>query len=131
MGEIAPICVVPLGERADVIPTLAAWLYEQWGYFHNHDSVERRTTELQGRLDPAAVPVAFVALSSAGADASPIGTASLTADDLETRPDLTPALKDSHSEGAFRRSPHGWCGATCICMVGSTRSKPARFSPTT
>lgn len=84
--------MVPLAKRPDVIPTLGGWLYEQWGYFHDHDSVERRIGELTARLDPAAVPVAFVALSSAGVDATPIGTASLTADDLETRPDLTPWL---------------------------------------
>ncbi len=92
MGEITPICVVALGERPDTVPTIAAWLYEQWGYFHDHDSVERRIKEMNGRLQTDGLPVAFVALASAEAGAEPIGTASLTPDDLETRPDQTPWL---------------------------------------
>lgn len=92
MGEITPICVVPLGERPDTVPVIAAWLYEQWGYFHDHDSVERRIRELNERLQIGALPVGFVALSSPDPGSEPIGTASLTPDDLETRPDLTPWL---------------------------------------
>ena len=92
MGEVNPICVVPLGERPDTIPVIAAWLYEQWGYFHDQDSVERRIAELSERLQTDTIPVAFVALASYEAGAEPIGTASLTPDDLETRPDLTPWL---------------------------------------
>ena len=101
MGEITPICVVPLGERPDTVPTVATWLYEQWGYFHDHDSVDRRIGELRERLQTTELPVAFVALSSSAPDAEPIGTASLTPDDLETRPDLTPWLAS-----VFVRAPH-------------------------
>ena len=103
MGEITPIRVVPLGDRPELIPTLAGWLYEQWGYFHDHDSVDRRISELRERLDSARVPVAFVALSSDESGAMPIGTASLTADDLDTRPDLTPWLASVFVPAEFRR----------------------------
>lgn len=107
MGKVTPICVVPLGERPAVVPTLATWLYEQWGYFHDHDSVERRIEELNGRLQTDRVPVAFVALSSDVPDAIPIGTASLTADDLDTRPDLTPWLASVFVAHQFRRDGVG------------------------
>ena len=89
---MTPISVRPLAERPDTIPTLAAWLYEQWGYFHDHDSVDRRIRELSERLQMDRIPVAFVALASNAPNADPIGTASLTAHDLETRTDLSPWL---------------------------------------
>lgn len=107
MGEITPIRVVPLGDHPEVIPTLAGWLYEQWGYFHDHDSVERRIGELRERLDATRIPVAFVALSSHESGAMPIGTASLTADDLDTRPDLTPWLASVFVPAEYRRSGVG------------------------
>lgn len=86
---------------------LAAWLYEQWGYFHDHDSVDRRMGELRERLDPTRIPMAFVALSSDASGAIPIGTASLTADDLETRPDLTPWLASVFVPAEYRRAGVG------------------------
>lgn len=81
-----------LAERPDTIPVLAVWLYEQWGYFHDHDSVARRTAELKGRLQADRLPVSLVAFESDEPDAVPVGTASLTPDDLDSRPDLTPWL---------------------------------------
>ena len=33
--------------------------------------------------------------------------------------------------GRFRPSAPAWCEATCTCMDGSTRSRRAKFSPTT
>jgi N-acetylglutamate synthase-like GNAT family acetyltransferase len=107
VGKIDPICVVPLGERPDVVPKVAAWLYEQWGYFHDHDSVERRIRELNERLRLHELPVAFVALASNAPDAMPIGTASLTPDDLETRPDLTPWLASVYVQAEHRRAGVG------------------------
>jgi N-acetylglutamate synthase-like GNAT family acetyltransferase len=107
VGQINPIRVVPLGERPDVVPKVATWLYEQWGYFHDHDSVDRRIQELNERLQINELPVAFVALSSNAPDAAPIGTASLTPDDLETRPDLTPWLASVYVQAEHRRAGVG------------------------
>jgi GNAT superfamily N-acetyltransferase len=107
VGEIAPIRVVPIGDRPEVIPTLAGWLYEQWGYFHDHDSVDRRIGELRERLDATRIPVAFVALSSDESGSIPVGTASLTADDLDTRPDLTPWLASVFVPAEYRRNGVG------------------------
>lgn len=119
MGEIDPICVRPLRERPDTLPTLAAWLYEQWGYFHDHDSVERRVGELSGRLQTDRIPVSFVALLSAAPDAIPIGTASLTTNDLETRPDLTPWLASVFVRAEYRRNGAG--GALVNAVVTHAR----------
>ncbi len=104
---MTPICVVPLGERPDTVPTLAEWLFEQWGYFHDHDSIDRRIRELNERLRTDDVPVAFVALESDAPGAAPIGTASLTPDDLETRPDLTPWLASVFVLAEYRRAGVG------------------------
>jgi len=114
-----PICVRPLGERPDTVPTLAAWLYEQWGYFHDHDSVERRIGELNQRLQTDRVPVAFVALAGDAPGAEPIGTASLTVHDLETRPDLTPWLASVFVCAEHRGSGVG--GALVNAVVAHAR----------
>jgi N-acetylglutamate synthase-like GNAT family acetyltransferase len=119
VGKITPICVLPLGERPDTIPIVAAWLYEQWGYFHDHDSVDRRIQELNERLQTDELPVAFVALSSTAPDARPIGTASLTPDDLETRPDLTPWLASVFVRAENRRTGVG--AALVLAVVAHAR----------
>ncbi len=80
--------ILPLAAAPFAIPILARWLHAEWGYYHERDSVERRFGELSGRLRDDGIPLTFVALEQG----EPIGTASLTADDMETRPELKPWL---------------------------------------
>lgn len=84
--------IVPLARRPDAIPTLARWLFEEWGYYHVSDSVERRIGELSGRLIEDRIPVTFAAFDSDAPGSEVIGTAALTPDDMDSRPDLTPWL---------------------------------------
>lgn len=84
--------IVPLARRPDVIPTLARWLFEEWGYYHQNDSVERRMGELNGRLVEDRIPLTFAAFATTAPDAPVIGTAALTPDDMDDRPELTPWL---------------------------------------
>ncbi len=81
--------ILPLAECRFVIPTLAAWHHRQWADLNPGDTVEARARRLgdQGRgTEP--MPVTWVALSGG----APAGSASLVANDMETRPDLSPWL---------------------------------------
>lgn len=94
MGAETPASchIFPLGQRPEAMPVLARWLFEEWGYYHERDSVERRIAELSGRLDESRVPQTFVALASPEPGAEVLGTAALALDDMETRPELNPWL---------------------------------------
>ena len=73
---------VYLADRADLIPTLAGWFYGEWG--HNHPDLTPATIEvkLRQRLNRDRVPLVLVTLR----DDSPIASASLKIQEMETHP---------------------------------------------
>ncbi len=77
--QIVPLAAVPFS-----IPVLAQWLHREWDYYSERAWVR----ELAGRRQADRIPLTLVALEAG----QPIGTASLTTDDMETRPELTPWL---------------------------------------
>jgi GNAT superfamily N-acetyltransferase len=79
--------IVPVADRPDLVPLVAGWL---WDAFWRHDGYSLAQTQAlvaasTSRLGP---PQCFVLL----ANGEPMGTASLTAEDFDERPDLTPWL---------------------------------------
>jgi len=78
-------CVVKIADRPDLIPVVAEWLWasfwQQLGYNYRetHDVIASGIARL-------GAPQTFVLL----VDGDPVGTASLAAQDLDARPDLTP-----------------------------------------
>jgi len=83
-----PLVIVSTAERADLAALTARW---QWEAFVR--DAGRPLEPMIARAEAAAaaaawMPRSFVLLS----DGEPVGTASLTAHDLEERPDLTPWL---------------------------------------
>jgi GNAT superfamily N-acetyltransferase len=78
-----------LAEHPDVIPTLAAWVYDQWGHWMSSDTTpETLCREFERRMVQGQIPETFVAVE----DDVPVGTASLVAHDLAERMDLSPWL---------------------------------------
>ena len=81
--------IITTADRPDLISTVAIWLWhESWqrlGYSLAETEAELAT--YRAILGP---PQTFVLL----VDNQPVGTASLTAHDLDARPDLTPWLAD-------------------------------------
>jgi GNAT superfamily N-acetyltransferase len=78
-----------LAEHPDVIPTLAAWVYDQWGHWMSPDTTpETLAAKFEGRTVPGRIPETFVAMEGE----VPLGTASLVAHDLAERRDLSPWL---------------------------------------
>ncbi|BBK29399.1 acetyltransferase (GNAT) family protein [Stella humosa] len=81
--------IVPLADRPDLVPPLARALWEFWGATFPQKTVAVRTASLEARMNHDRLPLAVVAVAP---DGSALGTASIMADDMETRPDLNPWL---------------------------------------
>ena len=80
--------IVTLCDRPEFIPLVARWNWEEWSDLLPCDSCEAFADDLRRRTRRDSIPITFLALD----DGVPVGTASLIADDLETRPELTPWL---------------------------------------
>ena len=77
-----------LADNIALIPIIAHWHHEEWGYFNPGDSVEKRITNLQTHLGREQIPTTFISLSGGIL----LGSASLIAHDMDTRMDLSPWL---------------------------------------
>ena len=82
-----PTSVVSAIDRPDLVEVTVRWRWEEWmrGKEPFEDVLERAQRATAMRLK---IPQTFVLL----VDNEPMGTASITAHDLEERPDLTPWL---------------------------------------
>jgi N-acetylglutamate synthase-like GNAT family acetyltransferase len=95
------IAIVSTSERPDLVPRVARWLWHEfwrqdgYSFAQTLDAVAESVTANQ-------MPRTFVLL----ADGIPVGTASLVAQDLETRRDLTPWLAGVFVEPNARRHGH-------------------------
>lgn len=88
-----------LADNQQFLPDLALWLHRQWDHLHPGATLETRTNRLKSYLNKRTVPVAFVAIR----DGKPVGTASLIASDMTTRPELTPWLASVYVHPEARR----------------------------
>jgi len=77
-----------LADNIALVPIIAHWHHEEWGYFNPGDSVEKRIANLQTHLGRNQIPTTFVFLSGGIL----LGSASLVAHDMDTRMDLSPWL---------------------------------------
>jgi len=77
-----------LADNIALVPIIAHWHQEEWGYFNPGDSVEKRIANLQTHLGREQIPTTFVSLSGGIL----LGSACLMAHDMDTRMDLSPWL---------------------------------------
>ncbi len=93
--------VVTIAERPDLVAIVAGW---RWREFGREDARTLRQTrdDVAGSTSPLGPPQCFVLL----VDEVPVGTASLTAEDLEERPKLTPWLASVTVIPEARRRGH-------------------------
>lgn len=98
MTDDMKISIVSTSQRPDLVPVVARWL---WDLFWRRDgySLEDTLSAVRESVPVRPMPRTFVLL----ADDVPIGTASLVAQDLDERPDLTPWLAgvfvEAHARG--------------------------------
>jgi len=77
-----------LADNIALVPIIAHWHHEEWGYFNPGDSIEKRIANLQTHLGRKQIPATFISLSGGIL----LGSASLIAHDMDTRMDLSPWL---------------------------------------
>ena len=83
-----PHSIVTTTERPDLVPVTARWRWEAFAQGQGRSLAEVTASESEGATGPGPMPRTFVLL----VDDEPVGMASLAAQDLDTRPDLTPWL---------------------------------------
>jgi GNAT superfamily N-acetyltransferase len=81
----AEITVIPIADRPDLVPVIARWLWEAFSQDDGH-SLDQTQALVATSVSEVGPPQCFVLL----VNGEPVGTASLTAEDLDERPDLTP-----------------------------------------
>ena len=97
-----------LADHAAFVPTLARWHHAQWSYLSPGDSVERRIAGLRKQSGRRQIPTTFVAYDTTKAgDKVLIGSASLIAQDMDTRPELSPWLASVYVAAEHRRQGIG------------------------
>ena len=79
--------IVDLKDNADYLAALALWHHEEWSALNPGETIEQRKTRMQQYLNNRFIPSTFVAR-----DKAVMGSASIVANDMETRTDLTPWL---------------------------------------
>ncbi|MBN1812726.1 MAG: GNAT family N-acetyltransferase [Anaerolineae bacterium] len=93
-----------LAAHLDAVPTLAAWVYDQWGHWMSPATTpETLCREFERRAVQGRIPETFVAME----DGVPVGTASLVAHDLAERMDLSPWLAAVYVAPEFRNQGVG------------------------
>lgn len=88
--------IVALSARPDLAPLVAGWLKDAFDHPPG-GTVEDGTARLL--LPPDGPEETFILFHAS----QPVGTASLSHDDLDVRPDLTPWLAGVYVEPAFRK----------------------------
>ena len=90
-----------LSLHPDLIPRLAAWHHEQWGYLYPNDTLHARTARMSAYLSDALIPTTYVALEGDHL----LGSGAIIECDMETHTHLTPWLASLFVHPDHRR--HG------------------------
>jgi len=81
------LALTTIADRPDLAEPVARWLWEEWGRKKGRP-FERTHGMIAARTARQGLEQCFVALE----DGAPVGTASLAAEDADSRPDLSPWL---------------------------------------
>ena len=83
--------IEPLVDHLDLVPTIAAWHWQEWGPTAMEGDATRRAEKLRIRLHRDRVPVMYVALDTNDGRV-PLGTSALVESDMDTHLELSPWL---------------------------------------
>ena len=104
-----PIRIEYLADHPEYIPALAAWFYEQWGWFlPPESSAQTIATKFRTHLNRDALPIALIALDGDEL----LGSASLRIHDMDILTELSPWLggvyvaRNHRRKGIGRRLVH-------------------------
>jgi GNAT superfamily N-acetyltransferase len=95
---IESIAIVRLQADSPHARTVAGWTHDTWGHLHPDTPAADYHREFYAQCGEGGVPSVFVAMH----EASPVGTASLVADDMDIRCELTPWLASVFVQPGWR-----------------------------
>jgi len=121
------LCIVDIRECPEHLESLAGWHQEEWAYLSPDKTLAQRISALSKHLETSFVPTTLVALGDSG----PLGSASIIAHDMDTRPELSPWLACVFVAPAFRRKGIGSALVTEIVgrAAGRHLNKLYLFTP--
>lgn len=90
-----------LADHERFILPLAEWHHQEWSYLRPDQTLEDRIERLRASCGRREIPTAFIAFDEGGL----LGSAILVANDMDSRPDLSPWLA-----GVFVHSGRRKCG---------------------
>jgi GNAT superfamily N-acetyltransferase len=102
-GDQFMATIAYLADYPQFLPTLAAWIYDEWDHLTPGYSIADLEAKLQTHLKRDAIPLTLVAV----ADGQAVGTACIQEEDLPSRPDLSPWLAAVYVPPAYRRQGIG------------------------
>lgn len=79
--------IINLRNEPEHIATLARWHHHEWSFLNPGETLEDRILRMQPYLNTDFIPSTFIAK-----DKSLLGSAAIVANDMDTRPHLTPWL---------------------------------------
>ena len=88
-----------LGDRKEIIPVLAAWIYDEWSYLYPEMTLQYAVSLFQERVNKEKLPLTLVAFEAG----KPVGTVSLTTFDMEMRKDAPHWLTSLYVAKQWRR----------------------------
>jgi len=94
----AHLTIDPLLDHLEHIPEVACWIWKEWQQLIPHEDASSFNNAFRKRLRPSGVGTTVAAFW----DGNLAGAASLLAEDLPTRPDLTPWLAEVYVPPRFR-----------------------------
>lgn len=97
----APVTIVTIADRPDLVPTVTQWLWREFWSLDGYP-IEATRAVVAASIARSGPPQTFVALMQD----QPVGTASLAAEDLDERPDLSPWLAGVFVIPQARRHGH-------------------------
>ena len=100
----------------EFLPSLARLHYEEWTHLRPGESLEARTSRLRSYMGRQGIPSVVVALDQGAL----VGSAMLTAKDLDTHPHLSPWLAGVYVLPNFRRQ--GVATALVSRIIAEARS---------
>lgn len=97
------IQIAYLADQPRHIKTIAKWLYTEWGYVRQGNTVEATVERLNTHLNRTNMPITIVATEGEAL----VGTACIRRSDLETRKNLTPWLSSVYVAEEYRKQGVG------------------------